>query len=245
AADDPSGGCPAAGAVAPIAAGLRGTEGVAFGDDGTLYVGEQDRVIAVTADGTITHVADVPGVVGLAWWDGALWAASWTDDEGVDEGGLVRIRADGSTVRLRLVEPTRPNFLVPAPWGSLLVSDDFDTRIFEVTPRGDVTVWAEGLASPNGMGWSADGETLYVAATFSSPPALQAVTVANGDAGAVSTVHTWEAGTTPDGVETVATDVPTVASLAFGRGPFDACSVVATSLFGDAVSLVAVGREAP
>ena len=69
--------CGAAGQVTEVASGLTGgTEGLAFGDDGTLYVGNDDQVVTVAADGTITPLAAAPSVVGLAWWRGAVWAAS-------------------------------------------------------------------------------------------------------------------------------------------------------------------------
>lgn len=264
--------CPAAGAKTAITSGLSGTEGVTFGEDGTLYVGEGDRVITVSAAGEVAELASVPAVVGLAWWGGAVWAASWEDEAGEDAASLYELTPDGGSTRWPLAEPLKPNFLLPTPWGTLLVSDDFDTRIFEVTDDGVATVWAEGLASPNGMGFSPDGGTLYVANTFSNPPTLQGVPVADGVAGTPETLATWELATTPDGLvvgedgsvlvalnlanridvwspggepAALVEDVPTVASLAFGRGAFDACSVVATSLFGDSVWLVGVGRRGP
>jgi sugar lactone lactonase YvrE len=261
--------CPAGGAVRTITSELTGgSEGVVFGDDGTLYVGNDDRVVTVTADGVITELAQIPSVVGLAWWNDAVWAASWENAEGDDEPSLWEIKPDGTATRTRISDPPKPNFLLPTPWGSLLVSDDFETSIWEFTGNGVTTEWATGMPSPNGMGFSPDGTQLYVANTFVNPAPLQVLPVTDGVAGDPETLHEWGTGTTPDGlvvsgdgtvlvalnlaglvvawdgtgVETVASGVNTVASLAFGRGEFDRCSVVATSLFGTKLYEVAVGR---
>jgi sugar lactone lactonase YvrE len=265
--------CPAAGTVTTLATGFAdGTEGVTFGDDGTLYVSAKDRVVTIAADGTVTDLAMVPEVVGLTWWNGAVWAAAWENTEGKPEAALYEITPDGQATRTRIGNPERPNFLLPTPWGTLLVADStVGTPIYEFNGNGVTTLWAEGLASPNGMGFSPDGSTLFVANTFANPAPLSAIPVTDGVAGTPETVYEWGTGTTPDGlvvaddgsvlvalnlagridawdganVTQVATNVPDVASLAFGRGAFDSCSVIATSLFGDSVYEVSVGRREP
>jgi sugar lactone lactonase YvrE len=251
-----------------LATGLTGgTEGIAFGPDGTLYVAADDQVVTIDTDGVVTPFADVPAPVGLVWWRDALWAASWEDEAGDDSPALVEITATGEAVRHALPEVAKPNFLTPTPWGTLLISDDFDTRIFERTAAGVVTVWASEVPSPNGMAFSADGATLYVANTFVSPAPIQAFPVSDGLAGAPTTLVEYGPGTTPDGLAIARTgellialnlanridvwdgaqatplaiDLPTVASLAFGQPPFNPCAVYATSLFGDAVWTVPVG----
>jgi gluconolactonase len=246
-----------------------GTEGIAFGPDGTLYVGASEQVLTIDIAGITTPFADVPGVVGVVWWNEALWAASWRDETGASNAALVEITASGTTTRHPVLEIAKPNFLTPTPWGTLLISDDFDTNIYERTENGDITVWATEIPSPNGMGWSPDGTTLYVANTFSTPAPLLAIPVTDGTAGIPTTLHDYGTGTTPDGLAVSSTgevlvalnvasrvdvwdgedaqllidDVPFVASLAFGQAPFDTCTVYATSLFGDSVWALPVGLQ--
>ena len=265
--DDPP-TCGPPGEVTALATGLApGTEGVAFGPDGTLYVTAKDYVVTIAADGTVATLADtVGGLVGAAWWRDALWVAAWLDEAGDDAPALLEISAAGGVTRHDLATIDKPNFMVPTAWGTLLVADDFDTRIFELDASLVESVWASDVPSPNGMAFSPDGSTLYVASTFTDP-GLSAIAVDGEAAGArevlaamdgvpdgIAVTETGEvlvalniAGRidvwSPEGVETVASGVDTVASLAFGRGDFDPCAVVATSLFGDALNLVQVGRE--
>ena len=122
------------------------------------------------------------------------------------------------------------------------------------------------------MVFSEDGTTLFVAQTYNAPIALHAVDVsAQGQSGDVRTVATFDDNATLDGialdangdvlvlsnlpgellrvtadgdVDVIADGLNSPASLAFGRGDFDVCSVYITSLFSDVVYEVGVGTPA-
>ncbi len=262
--------CGAPGVVTQLTDGLTGgTEGLAITEDGTLYAVNDQQLLRVAADGTKTPVAETPGGVGAAWWNGDIWVASWKDADGNDEGSLLQITADGVVTHHPTPDIAKPNFLAPTPWGTLLVSDDFDTKIFEVDASAAVTTWATDVPSPNGMGFSPDGSQLYVVSTFVPDPPLSSIAVTDGAAGERTVVHTFESGSAPDGlvvakdgavlvavnvagridvwqdghVGTIASGLEFPASLVFGRGEFDGCSVIATSLFGETMSVVTAGHE--
>lgn len=252
-----------AGEVGTLVADLpvRGTEGLALEPAGPVWVVGGDQLWRVV-DGEAEAVASAPAGVGATWWGDAVWVAVWEDDEGEAAPALLEVQTDGTVTRWQTPEIAKPNFLLPTPWGTLLVSDDFDTRIFE-WDAGTVSVWAEGVASPNGMGWSPDGATLWVASTFTDP-GLTAVAVDGQEAGAAEQVVPFEVGSTPDGLAVAAdgdvivalnlagelvvwdganvrrltAEVPTPASLAFGLGEVDACTLVVTSLFDPTVRTV-------
>jgi gluconolactonase len=172
-----------------------------------------------------------------------------------------------------------PNFVVITPWGTILVSDDerddgiLRETIREVTFDGDVSVWVEGVPAPNGMVFSLDGETLYVAATFGPDSGLWRVPVLED--GSADKPEKWTdlgGGFTPDGVAIDSEDNVYVAlnvtgeiakvapdgsfvilargaawaaSLAFGRGELDPCSIYATSLFDTQLWRIGTGIPGP
>ena len=261
--DVDEGACPELPAAPrPLATGItKGTEGITISPDGQLYVGSEDEVLRIARDGTTTSIASTPGVIGIAWWRDAVWATSGQDDTGEDDPALVEIAADGTTTRHPVPDIGSPNFLTPTPWGTLLVSDPFGTRIYEYTVDGTLTVWLDDLPSPNGMAFDADGTTLFVAHTFVAPSPLHAIPVTDGQPGVPVTLGEFPAGTAPDGVAvsttgellvalnlgervdvwdgealfTLSDGLFSAASIAFGQPPFDPCALYVTSLFGDTV----------
>lgn len=267
--DTPTETCPEPGAPRALATGLTGgTEGIAV-LDGEIYVGHGDRVVRLRDDGGVDEVATVHAVVGLAAWRGEIWAASWEDEAGDAKPALVHFVPGGAATRLDIAEPAKPNFLLPTPWDTLLISDDFDTRLFE-SDGGAPVEWADGFTSPNGMGLSADHATLFVANTFGAETPLMSVGVADGQpSGAPATLHDFGPGTTPDGLlmagdgtvlvalnlaneiaawdgtaaTTLVSGVPFPASMAWS--PDNACELVVTSLFGDSVWAVPVDLAGP
>jgi sugar lactone lactonase YvrE len=205
-------------------------------------------------DGSNEMVAEATSIHGLESDPMGILAA------GIDTANLLLFDvSDGSNDEIAsgLGEP---NFVVTTPWGSILVADDRPDvgSILEVTWDGEVSVWSDEVPTPNGMVFSLDGSTLYVAATFqeaglwtipvsddaaataqklveyptSAPDGLAIdsegnVYVALATAGQIAKVD-------PDGNDTILTmDLRGVgpASLAFGQGEFDPCSLYVTSLF--------------
>lgn len=251
--------------------GVSGTEGIAFSPDGRLFVGGSGIqgggfVAEIQPDGSWEILADVPGSVGLAWYQDQLVVAA--GDVG-DEGGVVAVSDDGTTTVLAS-GIVGANFPVVTPWDTLLVSAPGQDTIVEVD--GDVvTPWLTDVPSPNGLAFTDDGSQLYLANTYDAPSDVGVVPVSDGVAGAYGVLATLDDGSTQDGVAMdaagdlyvvlnlpgeivritpdgevtrVASGVDYGASIAFGTGEgFDPCSIYATSLFTDAVFRVGTGRE--
>jgi DNA-binding beta-propeller fold protein YncE len=235
------------------------TEGLVFAADGTLYVSAQDndgpdQLLEVSLDGSNESVAEAESLLGLESHSSGILAA------GIRTANLLLIDpSDGSNDEIA-TGLGEPNFVVNTPWGTTLVSDDRPDlgSILEVTSEGAVSTWSDGVPTPNGMVFSLDGSTLYVAATFQEA-GLWRIPVSDGMAG---TAEKWVAYETsaPDGVaidsegnvyvalntagqiakvdaegnsSTLADELRGVgpASIAFGQGEFDPCSLYVTSLF--------------
>ena len=248
------------------------SEGITFDADGRLYVSAQDptnaqvpdQLIEVLLDGSSSLIAEAPSILGLE-----------SDERGILGAGI-------NTANLLLFDPSdgsdeevasglgEPNFVVTTPWGTILVSDDTASGvIYEVTWEGDVTTWSDGVPTPNGMVFSLDGSTLYVAATFEQeglwriPVSSEGVpqdaerwvayeglapdgVAIDGEGNVYVALNTAGriARVTPDGSSTdLAMGMTGPASLAFGQGDFDPCSIYATSLFTK--NLYRVGAGVP
>ncbi len=261
----------AVGEVQPFADPL-GTfsEGLTFDGNGALFVSARptdadDQLLRFAADGSSEVAAESESLLGLASHDDGILAAS------IETGELLLIDPETGSSEVIASELGEPNFVVTTPWGTTLVSDDrIGTSIIrEVTLEGDVSVWSDGVPTPNGMVFSLDNRTLYVAATFDDPGLWRVPVSEDGEAGAPEKWVTFEGGvSTPDGVAIdsegnvyvalnlkseiaqvkpdgtvaiIAQGVASAASIAFGRGEFDPCSIYATSLFGEQLSRVGIG----
>ncbi|MEM7159992.1 MAG: SMP-30/gluconolactonase/LRE family protein [Myxococcota bacterium] len=145
-----------------------GSEGLAFGADGLLYVTTMDNggtVWQLDADGNISEFASVPTALGLARRaDGGFTVAAFGVAEEPD-GAVYLVDAKGAATEIATGIDS-PNFVTIMPDGSSLISDDFVTTVFRVTDEGDVSLALENVPSPNGMAYSPSGDTLYVASTF-------------------------------------------------------------------------------
>jgi len=249
--------------------GTTGTEGLAFSPDGRLFVGGSGvsgggYVAEIQLDGSWDSVADVPRSVGLVWHEGQLLVA--TGDVGNGEGGLVGVDVDAGTVRVVASGIDGANFPAVSPWGTVLVSGPGGTTIWEAD-GAEVSVWAEGVPSPNGIAFAPDGDRAYVANTYGVPSTVASLPIVDGASGEVGVLATLPDGSTQDGVaidaegnlyvvnnlpgtivriapdgawEVVAEGVTFGASLAFGVGDFDPCSLYVSSLFSEDVFRVGV-----
>jgi sugar lactone lactonase YvrE len=245
------------------------TEGIVFDAEGSLYVSAQDRsgpdqLLDVAVDGTYQSIAEADSILGLESDErGILGAGIRT------ENLLLFDPSDGGNeeVATGLGEP---NFVVTTPWDTILVSDDRRGvgSILEVTWDGEVSVWSEEVPTPNGMVFSLDGSWLYVAATFEEA-GLWRIPVSDETAGAAEKWVAYDT-SAPDGVAidsegnvyvalntagqiakvdtegsstTLADEFRGVgpASIAFGQGDFDPCSLYVTSLFTPQMYRVGAG----
>jgi gluconolactonase len=245
------------------------TEGITFDADGNLFASSQDpdvddELLAVTLEGATEGVAAAESILGLASHANGIIAAAFATGELLlidPETGMSEPIATGLGA---------PNFVVTTPWDTILVSDDSagaDT-IFEVTWDGDVSTWVDGVPTPNGMAFSLDNQTLYVAATFEEKGLWQVPVLEDGQAGPPEIWVRWNEVGFPDGVAidslgnvyiavNVANQIAQVApdgtltivgegvvgaaSLAFGQGEFDPCSAYVTNLLGTQMWRVGIG----
>ncbi len=179
----------------------QGSEGIAFGADGGLYVTSAGTVWRLDAAGQASKFAAVPAPVGLAGLaDGGFIVAAFGKVM-MPDGAVYRVDAGGVASELA-TGIADPNFVTIAPDGSALVSDDFDARVFRVTLDGDVSV-VLNVESPNGMAYSPDGSAFYVASTFTENAQLTRFAVdAKGmpvEASGLEILHLGT-GSTPDGI---------------------------------------------
>ncbi|MBV1858795.1 MAG: SMP-30/gluconolactonase/LRE family protein [Nannocystaceae bacterium] len=147
-----------------------GSEGIAFTSDGRLIVTTLDDGVGtlweISPAGEATVFVEVPYALGLApRSDGSLVVASLGELMEPD-GGVYEVSSDGEATLLTEGIDSA-NFVAVAPDGSVLVSDDFDTRVFHVQQDGTLTTVIEDVPSPNGIAYSPDNTMFYVASTFS------------------------------------------------------------------------------
>lgn len=181
-----------------------GSEGIAFGPDGKLYVTSGGRLWRFDADGTRTDFAGVHRGLGVApVADGVLVAGAGDSAVGsILDGSLFFVGTDGVVETVVDGLPT-PNFVTVMPDGSALVSDDFVTNVWRVTRDGVVSDVLTDIASPNGMGYSPDGRYLYVVSTFTSRGEITRFSVGpDGLPDGIERVEIAEMGdgSTPDGM---------------------------------------------
>lgn len=183
-----------------------GSEGLAFGADGQLYVTTNDAgdgtIWRLDPDAEASEFAKVPYALGLApLTDGGFIVASIGENNAAD-GAVYRVDAQGNASELATGIDS-PNFVAIAPDGAALISDDFDTRVFRVTPDGQLSVIIEAIESPNGLAYSPDGAFFYAASTFTPLGQLTRYEVgADGlpiEASAVEILQLGQA-STPDGI---------------------------------------------
>ncbi|MGB5812356.1 MAG: SMP-30/gluconolactonase/LRE family protein [Polyangiales bacterium] len=244
------------------------TEGLTFDADGALFVSRRDGVnddqlLQVMEDGTFEVVAEAESILGLASDRDGILAAGFTT------GDLLLIDPATGSNEVIASDLGAPNFIVTTPWDTLLVSDDTfeEDTIDEVTRDGAVSTWVSGVPTPNGMVFSLDASVLYVATTFEEPGLWRVPILADGAAGTPEKWVAFELGTTPDGVAidsegnvyvalnivgeiarvdpdgnvTTFATLGSPASLEFGQGDFDPCSLYVSSLFGTQLWRVGVG----
>ncbi len=183
-----------------------GSEGIAFTSDGRLIVTTLDDGVGtlweISPQGEATAFVEVPYALGLApRSDGSLVVASLGEIMEPD-GGVYEVSSTGrATLLTEGIDSA--NFVALAPDGSVLVSDDFDTRVFRVQPDGTLTTVIEDVPSPNGIAYSPDNTAFYVASTFSVNGELTRYDVDAGglpiESSAVEILHTGP-GSVNDGI---------------------------------------------
>jgi gluconolactonase len=166
-----------AGDVELLLSGFPTPEGPAFDRDGVLcFVDwEASSIIALTPEGVAGELFNTKGIpAGLAFHpDGSLWVA----DEGENIHGLLRISPEGDSSIVVNEFQGKPlngaNDLVfdqegvvyfSDPWGS--TAENPIGAFYRYFPDGRIEQIDSGLAFPNGVALSADGEYVYLAETY-------------------------------------------------------------------------------
>ena len=235
---------------------------------GAAYLGG-GFVAEVQTDGSHQILAPMTATVGLEWWHDQLVVAVGQDGAAGPTGGLMWVDPDSGAATVLADDVPSANFPVATPWDTLLVSSPSGETVWQVDASGGTSLWLDGVTSPNGMVFDASGGSLFVAQTYEDPNWFRHVSVGEDHtAGAVTELVLFDTGSTQDGVAmdvngdvyvvlnvpgevvritpagdttVVATGVDWGASLRFGTGDFDPCSLYVTSLFTDVLFQVGVG----
>lgn len=157
-----------------IASGLQSPEGPCFDRDGVLHFVDWDaqEIYQVQPDGKRSVFVNTGGIpTGSKFHrNGHLFVAD-------GEMGILDISPDGKIKVAALEYQGKkflgPNDLVFAPNGDLYFSDPRGSdpenpigSVFLLRTTGEVELFAGGFQFPNGLEFSADGQTLYLAETF-------------------------------------------------------------------------------
>jgi gluconolactonase len=166
-----------AGDVDLLISGFPTPEGPAFDREGNLYFvdWEASSIVKMTPDGVASEYFNTQGIpAGLAFHpDGSLWVA----DEGDNIHGLLRIAPNGESSIVVNFYQGKPlngaNDLVfdeneivyfSDPWGSS--AENPIGAFYRFFPDGKFEQIDAGLAFPNGVALSADGQYAYLAETY-------------------------------------------------------------------------------
>jgi sugar lactone lactonase YvrE len=151
------------------------SEGIALGHtpDGVpvLYVGtNDDRIVRVAPDGIVGDFVTIHAPLGIAVRDdGALVVCAKQPDAMGGAPGIFLVTAAGDVSTLVATGPgdvdfTLTNFVAVAPDGSIVFSDSGGNRLFRAdADGGNVALVTDTITYPNGLAFSPDGTTLYVA----------------------------------------------------------------------------------
>lgn len=230
------------------------TEGIALGHDASgasrIFLAQRDgHIVSVAPDRTVTDVATLDGLVGLAFREpGEIIACG--DVGGVV--GLYSVSLTGTVAPLTVEGPDGayglPNFVAIAPDDSLVFTDSMTGRVYRADADGtNVASIGDDITYPNGLAFSPDGTELYIASwdttslwaasfdattgTYGTPSVLMEVPM-NVDGIVPRGASELVLITTMSGGVIVDTAMPTAASASY----FDrrAILVPANAVFGDA-----------
>lgn len=250
--------------------GFSGTEGIAFGPDGNLWVSAGNVVARIKPDGTYDSFGSFDNAVGIAFTpEGSLYVCDFGASAlpSPNDGTIYELD-DQMNQNLIATGIVNPNFITYTPQGTFLISDNMADVIYEVSQAGVLTEWLTGIDSPNGIVFSQDRSSLYVAGTLVGSSPVYLVNV--NDPSSFTVIANLDTGGLPDGLamdengmvyvmenllgkvvrvdpltgnyESVADQMFTPASAAFGQGPdFDPCSIYVTELRGKKVWRISLG----
>ncbi len=172
----PSDAGPLLGSLESFATLASTSEGIAFGVDAvgapTLYVGVlgASEIVTVGADGTVRPFVSLPRPLGIAARaDGNLVVCAKADTTTDAAGVLYEVTPGGMVTPLLSTGPSglplvTTNYVAIAPDDSIVFSDSEANLLYRADPDGsNVALVTDAITYPNGLAFSADGATLYVA----------------------------------------------------------------------------------
>jgi sugar lactone lactonase YvrE len=151
------------------------SEGIALGENAagtsTIFVSTtDDRVVQVSPEGVVSDFVTLPGALGIAVREtGELVVCGKTAESDGDTAALFEVALDGTITELARAngegEPFGlTNFVAIAGDGSLVFSDSAANVVYRAEADGsNVMAVTDTITYPNGLAFSADGATLYVA----------------------------------------------------------------------------------
>lgn len=168
-------GPPAKGTVETFVEIETNSEGLAFAPSATgavaLYFGGGNAVWAASPEGKVTKIVDLPAPLGIAALKGGDLVVCGKGEGAIGAsdapGVLWRITPGGA--KSLLVGPGASsfkltNFVAVAPDGALAFSDSAGNKVYRASADGSgVALVTDAITYPNGMAFSPDGKTLYVA----------------------------------------------------------------------------------
>lgn len=147
------------------------SEGIAFNGEGDLFVTANRTLWRVEPDGSVEQVAELYSNLGIAAvGDRDLLVADFGPTNafrnGKNHDGVVwRVTPEGE--KTAVVQGIGdPNFLLVREDGSFLISDDATNEIFLADGNGGLELFCTAVNHPNGLAFSLDGSSLYVAQIF-------------------------------------------------------------------------------
>ncbi len=149
------------------------SEGITFNAEGRLFVAANQAVWTVSTDGGAVRLAELFTNLGMAPLGErdvlvADFGPTNAFQDGPNDDGIVwRVTPEGDK-RVVATGIGDPNFILVRPDGSFLVSDDATDEIFLVEESGKVSLFSDAIDHPNGLAFSLDGRSLFVAQIFKS-----------------------------------------------------------------------------
>lgn len=170
-----------AGVVSAFAKGMNQPYGEAFDSHGDLYVAdaEADRIVKVTNAGVVSTFVN-----GLIEPNDVAFDSSGTLFVAGSNGTIFKVLSTGQVSIFAIIFHLGHDFnLAFNEAGDLFITNTQDNSILKVTKTGAMSVFAKGIASPNGLAFDSHGD-LFVASgdrkIFKISPAGAVSTFATG-----------------------------------------------------------------
>lgn len=176
------------------------SEGIAIGQTvagaPVLYVGtSDDRIVRIAPDGVVGDFVAIDAPVGIAVRaDGSLLACAKQPAAMGGAAAIFAITQDGTVSTLVAAGPggtpfTLTNFVTEAPDGSIVFSDSGADALYRADADGTHVALVSPISYANGLAFSPDGSTLYVASWDTTTLYAIPFDATTGAYGTMTTAH--------------------------------------------------------